>query len=104
MGIACFWYSCIDGFHRSSRPSRLSGPRPSCVGIGRASAGTGVGKAQNAMRPILKFKIVDPRRGRSLIAQWRQILADHLVSFVAPFVIVGKLGSIEVEHEKPKGR
>jgi hypothetical protein len=35
---------------------------------------TGVGKAQNAMRPILKFKIVDPRRGRSLIAQWRQIL------------------------------
>src|SRR5207244_4096688 len=26
------WSSYIDGFHRSSRPSRSSGPRPSCVG------------------------------------------------------------------------
>ena len=31
-------------------------------------------------------------------------VADHLVSFVEPFLTVGKLGSIEVEHEKPKGR
>src|SRR6266536_3633124 len=30
---------CIDGFHRSSRPSPSSGPRPSCVGIGPASVG-----------------------------------------------------------------
>ena len=29
-GIACSWFSCIDGFHRSSRPSRSSAPRPSC--------------------------------------------------------------------------
>ena len=43
MAIACSSSSCIDGFHRSSRPSRSSGPRPSCVGIEPASAGTGVG-------------------------------------------------------------
>ena len=41
--IACSWSCCIDGFHRSSRPSRSSGPRPSCVGIELASVGTGVG-------------------------------------------------------------
>ena len=35
--------SCIDGFHQSSRPSRLSAPRPSCDGTEPASAGTGVG-------------------------------------------------------------
>src|SRR5947207_2846359 len=29
--------------YRSSRPSRASAPRPSCVGIGPAFAGTGVG-------------------------------------------------------------
>ena len=41
--IACSWSSCIDGFHRSSRPSLSSGPRPSCAGIAAASAGTGGG-------------------------------------------------------------
>ncbi len=41
--IACSWSSCIDGFHRSSRPSRSSGPRPWCDGIELASVGTGVG-------------------------------------------------------------
>src|SRR6266436_590012 len=43
MGIAYSWFSCIDGFHRSSTPSRSSAPRPSSAGIGQASAGTGVG-------------------------------------------------------------
>ena len=43
MGIACSWSCCIDDFHRSLWPSRSSGPRPSCVGIGAASAATGVG-------------------------------------------------------------
>ena len=33
--IACSWSSCIDGFHRSSRPSRSSGPRPSSLASGR---------------------------------------------------------------------
>jgi hypothetical protein len=32
-----------EGFHQSSRPSRLSAPRPSCDGTERASAGIGVG-------------------------------------------------------------
>src|SRR5262249_16220908 len=34
---------------------------------------------------------------------WRSE-ADRLVSSVAPFLSVGKLGAIEFEHEKPKGR
>jgi hypothetical protein len=37
MGIACSWSCCIAGFHRSSRRSRSSGPRLSCVGIEPAS-------------------------------------------------------------------
>ena len=39
----CSSSSRIDGFHQSSRPSRLSAPRPSCDGTEPASAGTGVG-------------------------------------------------------------
>ncbi len=31
-------------------------------------------------------------------------VAGHLVSSVAPLLSVGKLGAIEVEHKKPKGR
>ena len=41
MGIACSWSRCIDGFPRSSRPSRSSVPRLSYVGIEPASVGTG---------------------------------------------------------------
>src|SRR5437870_4020398 len=41
MGIACSWSSCIDGSHRSSGPSRSSGPRLSYVGIGPAFVGIG---------------------------------------------------------------
>src|SRR4029078_7344466 len=41
--IGCSSSSCIDGFHQSSRPSRLSAPRPSCDGTEPASAGIGVG-------------------------------------------------------------
>src|SRR5438445_10022705 len=43
MGIACSWSCCIDGFHRSSRPSRSSGRRPLCAGIGPASGDIGNG-------------------------------------------------------------
>ena len=32
MVIVCSSSSCIDGFHRSSRPSQLFAPRPSCDG------------------------------------------------------------------------
>jgi len=39
----CFSFSCIDGFRRSSSPSRLSAPRRSCAGTGPGSAGTGGG-------------------------------------------------------------
>src|SRR6266478_1249680 len=43
MGIACSWSRYIDGFHRSSGPSRSSVPRLSYVGIEPASVGTGGG-------------------------------------------------------------
>jgi hypothetical protein len=72
-GIACFyqlyrWFPSVLKAITIIRPETLvRWHRPSF-------AGTGVGKAQNDMRPFLKFKIVDPRRGRSLIAQWRQNL------------------------------
>src|SRR6478672_5989179 len=39
----CSSSSCIDGFHQSSRPSRLPAPRPWCDGTEPASAGIGVG-------------------------------------------------------------
>src|SRR6516162_4598298 len=42
-GDRLFWSCCIAGFHRSSRPSRSSGPRLSYVGIEPASVGTGGG-------------------------------------------------------------
>jgi hypothetical protein len=42
-GDRLFLVSYIDGSHRSSKRSQLSGPRPWCVGIGPAFAGTGVG-------------------------------------------------------------
>ena len=41
--IACSSSSCIVGFHLSSRPSRSSGPRPSCAGIVLAFAAIGAG-------------------------------------------------------------
>jgi len=34
----------------------------------------------------------------------RRSAADHLVIFGVPSLWVGKLGAIEIEHEKPKGR
>src|SRR5437879_4607732 len=34
-GIACSWSSCIDGSHRSSGPSRSSGPRSRTLASGR---------------------------------------------------------------------
>jgi hypothetical protein len=43
MGIACSWSCCIDGSHRSSKPSRSSGLKLSYVGIEPASVGTGGG-------------------------------------------------------------
>src|SRR5207244_12615885 len=43
MGIACSWSCCVDGFHRSSRPSRSSGRRPLCAGTGPASEDIGGG-------------------------------------------------------------
>src|SRR3981189_1916818 len=58
----CSWSSCTDGFHRSSRPSRSSAPRPSCVGIGPASVGTGGG---NQARLEGGHKLTrTPERGR----------------------------------------
>jgi hypothetical protein len=42
-GDRFFFVSCIDGFHRSSRPSRSSGRRPLCAGIGPVSADIGGG-------------------------------------------------------------
>jgi hypothetical protein len=38
-----FFIQLYRWFHQSSRPSRLSAPRPSCDGTEPASAGTGVG-------------------------------------------------------------
>src|SRR5438034_3348245 len=43
MGIACSWSCCIDGFHRSSRPSQSSDRRLLCAGIGPASGDIGDG-------------------------------------------------------------
>src|SRR5262245_56088147 len=42
-GDRLFRSCCIAGFHRSSRPSRSSGPRLSCAGTEPASVGTGGG-------------------------------------------------------------
>src|SRR5437773_7405961 len=42
-GIAYSRSCCIDGFHRSSRPSRSSGRRPWCAGTEPASGDIGGG-------------------------------------------------------------
>src|SRR5215831_9434917 len=42
-GDRLFFIQSIDGFRRSSSPSRLSARRPSCTGTGPGSAGTGGG-------------------------------------------------------------
>jgi hypothetical protein len=42
-GDRLFLVICIDGFHRSSRPSRSSGRRPLCAGTGPASGDIGDG-------------------------------------------------------------
>jgi len=60
MGIACSWSRCIDGFPRSSRPSRSSVPRLSYVGIEPASVGTGGGNPAllEADRRLLPVSVV----------------------------------------------
>src|SRR6516164_7422356 len=60
MGIACSWSRCIDGFPRSSRPSRSSVPRLSYVGIEPASVCTGGGNPAllEADRRLLPVSVV----------------------------------------------
>jgi len=54
------WSRCIDGFPRSSRPSRSSVPRLSYVGIEPASVGTGGGNPAllEADRRLLPVSVV----------------------------------------------
>ena len=59
------------------------------------------------LRRNLKQRYGKPTAGRvadTNSRKSRRSVADDLVIFIAPFLWVGKLGAIEVEYEKPKGR
>src|SRR5204862_6406959 len=82
MGIACSWSRYIDGFHRSSGPSRSSVPRLSYVGIEPVSVGTGGGNPAllEADRRSMRTARADPadeRRKFLVGSDIGQIMSKH---------------------------